>query len=82
MERLDDHRLVFPFLLFAMGAACVRSPGGGTRPIGSHVARRALLLFALGLLLNAIEAAAPLQLTTFRIPGVLQRIAIVFVVVA
>jgi len=76
--------LVFPFLLFAMGAAVpfALASRRGTRPIGSHVVRRALLLFALGLLLNAIEAAAPLQLTTFRIPGVLQRIAIVFVVVA
>ncbi len=76
--------LVFPFLLFAMGAAVpfALARRRGTRPIGTHVARRALILFALGLLLNAIETAPPLHLATFRIPGVLQRIAIVFVVVA
>ena len=76
--------LVFPFLLFAMGAAVpfALARRRGTRPIGSHVVRRAMVLFALGLVLNAIEAAPPLQLATFRIPGVLQRIAIVFAVVA
>src|SRR3954470_24292301 len=76
--------LVFPFLLFAMGAAVpfALARRRGKRPIAAHVARRALLLFALGLLLNAIEAAPPLRLATFRVPGVLQRIAIVFAVVA
>jgi predicted acyltransferase len=76
--------LVFPFLLFAMGAAVplALARRRGTRRVGPHVVRRALILFALGLLLNAIEAAPPLRLATFRIPGVLQRIAIVFLAVA
>ena len=77
--------LVFPFLLFAMGAAvplALARRRGTPRRVGTHIVRRALLLFALGLLLNAIEAAPPLQLATFRIPGVLQRIAIVFLAVA
>jgi predicted acyltransferase len=76
--------LVFPFLLFAMGAAVpfALARRRGQRPIGSHIARRALILFALGLVLNAIEATPPLHPATFRIPGVLQRIAIVFAVVA
>src|SRR4051812_49263229 len=77
--------LVFPFLLFAMGAAvpfALARRRGTPRRVGRHIARRALILFALGLLLNGIEAAAPLQLGSFRIPGVLQRIAIVFLVVA
>jgi predicted acyltransferase len=77
--------LVFPFLLFAMGAAVPFALGrrrGTERRIGRHIVRRALILFALGLLLNAIEAPPPLQLATFRIPGVLQRIAIVFLAVA
>jgi predicted acyltransferase len=76
--------LVFPFLLFAMGAAVpfALARRRGTRPIGTHVARRALILFALGLVLNAIETPPPINLATFRIPGVLQRIAIVFAVVA
>ena len=77
--------LVFPFLLFAMGAAvplALARRRGTPRRVGTHIVRRALMLFALGLLLNAIEAAPPLQLATFRIPGVLQRIAIVFLAVA
>src|SRR5262245_33638509 len=77
--------LVFPFLLFAMGAA-VPFAMARRRPTASairrHVLRRAAILFALGLLLNAIETAPPLEWATFRIPGVLQRIALVYVVVA
>jgi predicted acyltransferase len=77
--------LVFPFLLFAMGAAvpfALARRRTGTRTVGRHVVRRAALLFLLGLVLNAIETTTPLQLTTFRIPGVLQRIALVYVAVA
>jgi predicted acyltransferase len=77
--------LVFPFLLFAMGAAvpfALARRRGTPRRVGRHIARRALILCALGLVLNAIEAAAPLELATFRIPGVLQRIGIVFLAVA
>src|SRR5262249_16505378 len=77
--------LVFPFLLFAMGAAvpfALARRRGGRRTVGRHVARRAILLFLLGLVLNAIETPPPLQLATFRIPGVLQRIALVSVAVA
>jgi predicted acyltransferase len=77
--------LVFPFLLFAMGAAvpfALRRRRGTERRVGRHIVRRALILFALGLVLNAIESSLPLQLATFRIPGVLQRIAIVFLAVA
>ena len=77
--------LVFPFLLFAMGAAvpfALARRRGTTQRIGRHIVRRALILFALGLVLNVIEAATPLHLDTFRIPGVLQRIAIVFLAVA
>ena len=77
--------LVFPFLLFAMGAAvpfALARRRGTPRLVGRHVVRRALVLFALGLVLNAVEAPPPLQWATFRIPGVLQRIAIVFLVIA
>jgi len=77
--------LVFPFLLFAMGAAvpfALARRRGTPRQVGRHVVRRALVLFALGLVLNAVEAPPPLQWATFRIPGVLQRIAIVFLAVA
>ena len=77
--------LVFPFLLFAMGAAvpfALARRRGTPRRVGRHIVRRAMILFALGLVLNAIEAAVPIQWATFRIPGVLQRIAIVFLAVA
>src|SRR3954451_10353908 len=76
--------LVFPFLLFAMGAAVpfALARRRGTRRIGRLVVRRAVILLALGLLLNPIEPAAPLQLDSFRIPGVRQRIPIVFLAVA
>jgi predicted acyltransferase len=77
--------LVFPFFLFAMGAAvpfALARRRGVPRHVGVHVMRRAILLFAFGLLLNAIETPPPLRLATFRIPGVLQRIALVYVVVS
>src|SRR5438874_576077 len=88
--------LVFPFLLFAMGAAVPfalerrrgtpRVRGVRLQPdqrrVRIHVVRRATILFLLGLLLNAIETRPPLDLATFRIPGVLQRIAIVYAAVA
>ena len=79
--------LVFPFLLFAMGAALPfaldrRTTAGDPtyRRVHRRVLRRALLLFALGLVLNAIEMPPPLRLAAFRIPGVLQRIAAVYLV--
>src|SRR4051812_20733776 len=77
--------LVFPFLLFAMGAAvpfALERRRGTPRRLRRHVLRRAAILFLLGLLLNAIETPPPLDLATFRTPGVLQRIAIVFAAVA
>jgi predicted acyltransferase len=76
--------LVFPFLLFAMGAAvpfAMARRRGAPQAITRHVVRRAAVLFGLGLLLNAIEIPPPLHWTTFRIPGVLQRIAIVYLAV-
>src|SRR4051794_2313823 len=77
--------LVFPFLLFAMGAAvpyALARRRGAPRRVRVHIARRAAILFALGLMLNAIETPPPLHLATFRLPGVLQRIAIVYAAVA
>src|SRR5437773_3831871 len=54
--------LVFPFLLFAMGAAvpvALARRRGPPRQLLRHVLRRTVILFALGLLLNAIEARPP-----------------------
>ena len=76
--------LVFPFLLFAMGAAvpfAMARRRGEPRVVRRHVLRRAILLFALGLVLNAIETPPPIHWATFRIPGVLQRIALVYLAV-
>jgi predicted acyltransferase len=77
--------LVFPFLLFAMGAAVPVALARRRRTpkhLWRHVIRRALVLFALGLALNALDPSAQFGVSTFRILGVLQRIAIVYVVVA
>ena len=76
--------LVFPFLLFAMGAAVpfALARRRGKQSVRRHVIRRAAILFVLGLLLTAIQAAPPLSLATFRIPGVLQRIALVYLAVS
>src|ERR1043166_9936193 len=49
--------LVFPFLLFAMGAAvpfALARRRGRPRRVRVHVVRRAAILFLLGLVLNAI----------------------------
>jgi predicted acyltransferase len=77
--------LIFPFLLFAMGAA-VPVALARRRSVPSlvrrHVIRRGLALFGIGLLLNAIELNRPLVWATFPVLGVLQRIAIVFVAIA
>src|SRR2546423_13355223 len=73
--------LVFPFLLFAMGAAvpyALARRRGAPRRVRVHIVRRAAILFALGPMLNAIETPPPPQLATFRPPGVLQRNAIVY----
>jgi predicted acyltransferase len=77
--------LVFPFLLFAMGAAVPVALARRRRTpkhLWRHVIRRALVLFGLGLALNALDPSARFSLSTFRIPGVLQRIAIVYLAVA
>ncbi len=77
--------LVFPFFLFIVGVALVFSfqarleRGSSRRDLILHTARRSAMLFAIGLLLNALAA---LQFQIWRIPGVLQRIAIVYLAAA
>ena len=72
--------LVFPFFLFIVGVSVVlaytrlqesNTPRGD---LVRKILKRTLLIFALGLLLNLIAS----QFEHFRIPGVLQRIALVF----
>lgn len=73
--------LIFPFFLFIVGVSLVFSfqarlqQGKTRRALVLHTIRRSVILFLIGLLLNGM---ASLQPSTWRIPGVLQRIAIVY----
>jgi predicted acyltransferase len=72
--------LVFPFFLFIVGLAIPPSLDG-RRPLDAfaRVLRRAVVIFALGLVLNGFPA---FEWSTLRIPGVLQRIAVCYLVAA
>ena len=73
--------LVFPFFLFIVGVAIPlafgrRVDSGKTkRDLYLKVVKRSLIIFALGLFLNAFPH---FELATLRIPGVLQRIAVCY----
>lgn len=75
--------LIFPFFLFIVGVAIVFSfskrieVGQSRKKIYLKVLKRTLILFGLGLLLNAFPF---FHLSTLRIPGVLQRIAITYAI--
>jgi predicted acyltransferase len=74
--------LVFPFFLFIMGVSISLSMGhlavsGYSNPLFLKIAKRALILFLIGLFLNVIPN---FEFATIRIPGVLQRIALVFLI--
>lgn len=70
---------IFPFFLFIGGVSMALSLGrlaaeGANKPrLLAKLARRALLIFLIGLLLNLIPR---FDVDTVRIPGVLQRIAL------
>jgi len=74
--------LVFPFFLFIVGVSIVLAyskrlnSGAAKRPLVKKIIIRSLLIFLFGLVLNLIGS----NFTYFRIPGVLQRIAVVFLV--
>jgi predicted acyltransferase len=78
--------LVFPFFIFILGVAMPFAfsrrveAGYERRHLYARVLRRAILLFLLGLILNA-TAAFP-EPESLRIPGVLQRIALVYLAAA
>jgi len=86
--------LVFPFFLFIVGVAIVLAlkrrvdAGAAKRPLVVKIIRRSLILFALGLFLSGYpfglfgpRSFAEL-LATWRIAGVLQRIAVCYLVVS
>jgi predicted acyltransferase len=77
--------LVFPFFLFIVGVAMAYSFGsrlkrGEPRPkLLGHILWRGLILFSLGLLLNGFPNHY--QLDSWRVYGVLQRIAVCYLIV-
>ena len=77
--------LIFPFFLFIVGVSLVLSfqsrlrRGDSTRSLMWHTVKRSLTIFALGLLLNGLPS---FHLATWRIPGVLQRIALAYLAAA
>lgn len=80
--------LIFPFFLFVVGVAIpyafagrLQRSGGDLRPLHRQIVRRAVLLFALGLFLNWFPFYT-VDWSIARIPGVLQRIAVVYLVAA
>src|SRR5687768_6784172 len=73
--------LVFPFFLFIVGVAITLAfasrveSGRSARDLYLKVVKRTLIIFALGLFLNAFPHFG---LAELRIPGVLQRIAVCY----
>jgi len=73
--------LIFPFFLFIVGVSITLAlsrraeAGGGRRDLYLKIARRALVIFCLGLVLSGFPF---FDLSTIRIPGVLQRIAVCY----
>lgn len=78
--------LVFPFFIFIMGVSLVYSlekvkqtPGNSRRGIYLKILKRTFLLIGIGLFLNAFP---DFNFQTVRIPGILQRIGLVFLFTA
>jgi predicted acyltransferase len=77
--------LIFPFFLFIVGVAIPlalgRRVGGGEArsAVVAKILRRSVIIFGLGLLLHAVP---DFDLANIRIPGVLQRIAVCYLVAA
>lgn len=81
--------LVFPFFLFIMGVSVFLSLTARGRkldgPVFMKIAKRALLLFAIGLLINWLDKAIDgdvMCFQTLRFWAVLQRIALCYFIVA
>ena len=75
--------MVFPFFLFVVGVSIALALGPalerGASGLPVRVLRRAAVIFALGLLLHALPF---FPLATLRVPGVLQRIAVCYLLAA
>jgi predicted acyltransferase len=76
--------LVFPFFLFMVGVAVplafatrLEKSGGDLGPLHRQIVRRTAILFALGLFLTWFPFMG-IDWSRVRIPGVLQRIAVVY----
>jgi len=73
--------LVFPFFLFIVGVAIPLAfarrleSGGSKRDLYLKIIKRTLIIFAIGLFLNGLPYFG---LAEYRIPGVLQRIAVCY----
>ncbi len=74
--------LIFPFFLFIVGVSMVFSfakRSASTGALYRHIVIRAAVIFALGIFLAAYPFFAPYShLSTLRIPGVLQRIGVCY----
>ncbi len=83
---------IFPFFLFIVGVAMVYSfakrkeTGANKADLYKQIFKRSLKIFALGLFLNGFPFGLlfghQFDISTMRIPGVLQRIAVCFLVVS
>lgn len=77
--------LIFPFFLFIVGVAITYSVvprqrrGDSRLDLGVKILRRTLIIFGLGIVLNALPF---FDWSTLRIPGVLQRIAVCYALAA
>ena len=77
--------LVFPFFLFIVGVSITLAlsrraeRGGPRRDLYLKIVRRSAIIFALGLVLAGFPSY---DLSTIRIPGVLQRIAVCYLCAA
>jgi predicted acyltransferase len=73
--------LVFPFFLFIVGVSIPLAfakrleSGGSRRDLYLKIVKRTLIIFAIGLFLNGLPYFG---LAEYRIPGVLQRIAVCY----
>ncbi|MEO0877551.1 MAG: heparan-alpha-glucosaminide N-acetyltransferase domain-containing protein, partial [Bacteroidota bacterium] len=76
---------IFPFFLFIVGVAIAyalgrrKAEGYDRKELLAKIAWRTLIIFGIGLFLNLFPK---FKFATFRIPGVLQRIALVYGVCA